>query len=68
MLRKVKCSLLHYKKHTQTIDPSHAFDRRILQMQLNTFNIITKTWNEETIRDLEQVGRKQTHDFVFRLL
>ena len=44
---------------TQTVDSSEAFARWILQKQSKIVNKITKSWDKNTIKDLEQVCPKQ---------
>ena len=52
---------------TQTIDSSQIFERRIFQKQQKNIEKM-KSWDENTIKDLEQVCPKQAHDFHSRLL
>ena len=46
---------------TQTVDSSQVFERLILQKQPKIFNKITKSWNKNTIEELEQVCPKHAH-------
>ena len=45
---------------TQTVDSPHVFERLVLQKQPKTVNKVTKIWNNETIRDLEQDSPNRT--------
>ena len=53
---------------TQTVDSPQVFERQILQLQSKINNKITKSWDKDTIKDLEQVRPKQDHDFLSWLL
>ena len=53
---------------TQTIDSSQVFERWILQKQPKMINKMTKSWDRNTISDLEQICPKQARDFLSRLL
>ena len=48
----------------QTIDSSQVFERRKLQKQPKIVKPTTKNWDNNTIKDLKRVGRKQAHDFL----
>ena len=47
---------------TQLVDSSQVFERRILQKQKKIMYKITKSWDKNTVEDLEQVCPKQDHD------
>ena len=53
---------------TQTADSSQIFDRWILQKQPKMINKMIKSWDRNTISDLEQVCPKQAQDFLSLLL
>ena len=53
-----------YKVPTQTVDSSQVFERRILQKQPKMINRMTKSWDRNTVCDLEQVCPKQAKDFL----
>ena len=53
---------------TQTVDSSQFSERWILQRQPKIINNIKTSWDENTIKDLEQVCPKQAHDFLSWLL
>ena len=57
-----------HKIPTQTVDSSQVFERWILQKQPKMINKMTKSWDRNTIKDLEQVCPKQAHDFLSWLL
>ena len=57
-----------HRSPTQTLDSSQIFERWILQKQPKIINKITKSWNKNKIKDLEQVCAKQSHDFLSWLL
>ena len=57
-----------HKIPTQTVDSSQVFERWILQKQLKMINQMTKSWDRNTISDLEQVCPKQAQDFLSWLL
>ena len=57
-----------HKIPTQTVDSSQVFERWIRQRQPKMINKITKSWNRNTISDLEQVCPKQAQDFLSWLL
>ena len=48
----------------QSMDLSQVFGRRILQKQPKIINEITKRWDQNRIKDLEQVCPKQGHGFL----
>ena len=52
----------------QTVDSSQVFERRFLQKHPKMINKITKSWEKNTISDLEQVCPKQAQDFLSSLL
>ena len=52
-----------HKFPTQTVDSSQVFERWILQKQPKMINKMTKSWDRNTISDLEQVCREQAQDF-----
>ena len=52
-----------HKTPTQTVDSSQVFERLILQKHPKMINKITKSWDRNTINDLEQVCPKQDQDF-----
>ena len=56
-----------HKIFTQTVDSSWVFERWVLQKQPKINNKITKSWNANIIKDLEQVRPKQAPDFPSRL-
>ena len=47
---------------TQTVDSSQVLAKCIRQKQPQTIKSNTKTWDKNTINDLEQVCPKQDHD------
>ena len=49
---------------TQKVDLSQVFERRILQKQPKTINKMTKSWDRNTISNLEQTFPKQAQDFL----
>ena len=49
----------------QTVDSSQVFESWILQNQPNLVNEMTKSWDKNTTKDLEQVCLKQAHNFSF---
>ena len=53
---------------SQTIDSSQVFEKWILQKQPKMITKMAKTWDRNTISDLEQVGPKQAQDILFWLL
>ena len=53
-----------HKIPTQAVDSSQVFERRILQKHPKMINKMTKSWDRNTISDLEQVCPKQAHDFL----
>ena len=53
-----------HKIPTQTVDSSQIFERWILQKQPKMINKMTKSWDRNTIKDLEQVCPKQDQDFL----
>ena len=57
-----------HKIPIQTVDSSQVFERLILQKQPKMFNKMTKSWDKNTISDLEQVCPKQDHHFLSWLL
>ena len=68
-MAKVKC--IHPALHkipTQTVDSSQVYEKRIPQKQLKMMNKMRKSWDRNTISDLEQVRPKQAQDFLSWLL
>ena len=57
-----------HKIPTQTVDSSQVFEKWILQKQPKMINELTKSWDKNTISDLEQVCPKQDQDFLSWLL
>ena len=57
-----------HKIPTQTVDSSQIFERWILQKQPKMINKMTKSWDKNTISDLEQVCPKQAQVFLSWLL
>ena len=57
-----------HRNTTQTVDSLQVFERWILQMQPKIIKRITKSWDKNTIKDLEQVCPKQAHDILSWLL
>ena len=57
-----------HKYPTQTVDSSQVFERWILQKQPKMINKMTKSWDKNTISDLEQFCPKQAKDFLSWLL
>ena len=53
-----------HKIPTQTVDSSQVLAKRIRQEQPQTNKSITKNWDKNTIKDLEQVCPKQDHDLL----
>ena len=53
---------------TQTVDSSQAFEVWILEKRQNFIKMMTKIWDEKTIKDLEQDCPEQNHDFLSWLL
>ena len=53
---------------TQTVDSSQVFERWILQEQPKMINKMMKSWDRNTISNLEQVCPKQDQDFLPLLL
>ena len=53
---------------TQTVYSSQVFEKRIHQKQPKMINKTTKSWDRNTISDLEQVCPKQVQDFLSLLL
>ena len=51
-----------HKIPTQTVDSSQVFAKCIRQKQPLIIKNITKNWDKNTIKDLEQVCPKQDHD------
>ena len=49
---------------TQTVDSSQVFERLILQKQPKMIKKMTKTWDRNTISDLEQDCPKRAQDFL----
>ena len=49
---------------TQTVDSSQVLAKCIRQKQPQTIKSITKNWDKNTIKDLEQVCPKQDHDLL----
>ena len=57
-----------HKTPTQTVDSSQVFERWILQKQLKMINKKIKSWDRNTISDLEQVCLEHDQDFLSWLL
>ena len=57
-----------HKIPTQTVDSSQVFERWILRKQSKMINKMTKSWDRNTISDLQQVWPKQVQDFHSWLL
>ena len=57
-----------HKVPTQTVDSSKVFENWSLQKQPKMINKMTKTWDRNTISELEQVCPKQDQDFLSWLL
>ena len=57
-----------HRNPTQTVASSQIFERRILQKQPNVIHKITKSWDKNTIKDLEQVCPKQSRIFLSWLM
>ena len=53
-----------HKIPTPTVDSSQVFERRYLQKQPKMVNRMTKSWDRNTISDLEQVCSKEAQDFL----
>ena len=53
-----------HKIPTQTVDSSQVLSKCIRQKQPQTIKSITKNWDKNTIKDLEQVCPKQDHDLL----
>ena len=53
-----------HKIPTQTVDSSQVLAKCIRQKQPQTIKSITKNWDKNTIKDLEQVCPKQDHDLL----
>ena len=51
-----------HKIPTKTEDSSQVFAKCIRQKQSQTIKSITKNWDKNTIKDLEQVCPKQDHN------
>ena len=49
---------------TRTVDSSQVLAKHIRQKQPQTIKSITKNWDNNTIKDLEQVCPKHDHDLV----
>ena len=49
---------------TQTVDSSQVLAKCIRQKQPQEIKCITKNWDKNTIKDLEQVCPKQDHDLL----
>ena len=52
-----------HKIPIRTVDSSQVFERYILQKQPKMISKMTKSWDRNTISDLEQVCPKQDQDF-----
>ena len=48
---------------TQRVDLSQTSEKLILQKQPKMINKMTKSWDRNTISDLEQACPKEAHDF-----
>ena len=53
-----------HKSPTQPVDSSQVLAKFIRQTQTQTIKSITKKWDKNTIKDLEQVCPKQDHDLL----
>ena len=53
-----------HKMPTQTVDSSHVFGGRNVQKQPKMIKKMTKSWDRNTISDLDQVCPKQAQDFL----
>ena len=53
-----------HKIPTQIVDSSQVLAKCIRQKQPQIIKSITKNWDENTIKDLEQVCPKQDHDLL----
>ena len=53
-----------HKFPTQTVDSSQVFERLIFQKHPKLINKITKSWDRNTISDLEQACPKEAQDFL----
>ena len=53
-----------HKNPAQTVESSQVFERLFLQKQPRMINKMTKSWDRNTISDLEQVCPKQAQDFL----
>ena len=56
-----------YKIFTQTVDSSQVFETRILRRQPKIINKVTRSWDKDTIKDVEQFMTKQAHVSFFWL-
>ena len=56
------------KTLTKTVDSSQVFEKWILQKPAMMINKITKSWDKNTSKYVEQVCPKQAHDFLSWLL
>ena len=56
-----------HKIPTRTVDSSQVLAKCIRQKQPQTIKSITKNWDKNTIKDLEQVCPKQDHDLLSTL-
>ena len=56
-----------HKFLTQTVDSSQVLAKCLRQKQLQIFKSITKNWEKNTIKDLEQVCPKHDHDLLSTL-
>ena len=68
MLVGVKIILWLHEIPTRTDESSQVFERSILRMQPKIMSKMMKSWDEKSIRDLEQVRPVQAHDFLSWLL
>ena len=57
-----------HKNLTETVDSSQVFKIWILRKQLNIISKHAQSWDKNTFIDLEQVCRKQDHEFLCWLL
>ena len=53
-----------HKIPTNTVDSSQVLSKRIRQNQPQIIKSITKIWDKNKIKDLEQVCPKQDHDLL----
>ena len=56
-----------HKIHNQTVDSSQVLAKCVRQKQPQIIKSITKNWDKNTIKDLEQVCPKQDHALLSTL-